>query len=102
MTEAWLLVSEQAIRHASGNPNGTENLAMPALRAIEKIANPKELLRDKLRLASGLPSRRLRKFDPDRLRRRVAELIPDMTVLRALPSFQRFENEATAAIAHLV
>lgn len=35
MTEAWLLISEKAIREASGNPYGRVNLRLPSSRDIE-------------------------------------------------------------------
>ena len=37
MTEAWLLISEDAIRIASGNPNGRARLAMPAHDQLEGL-----------------------------------------------------------------
>lgn len=93
MTEAWLLVDEQAIRSAANNPNGSINLNIPRAERLEDIADPKQLLFEKLKLASELPSGRLRKFRPESCRHRVAELISDFTQLRKLSAFTQFEND---------
>lgn len=101
MQEAWLLLEEAAIRRAAGNPNGTTRLALPAVGRIESIPDPKQLLYDLLRSASGLGSRRLRSFRPGRAARLVSENMGDMTLLRRLPSFQRFEAEVRGALSAL-
>jgi hypothetical protein len=58
MHEAWLLFDEAAIRCAAGNPNGNIPITLPAARSLDRIQNPKELLFDLLRTASGLSARR--------------------------------------------
>jgi hypothetical protein len=58
MQEAWLLFDERAIRKASGNPNGQENLQLPPLNRVERLSNPKKILYELLREASGLSGRR--------------------------------------------
>lgn len=88
MTEAWLLVDENAIRRAAGNPNGKHELAMPAPRRIESIPDPKATLRELIDAASNLSRRR--RVDFNDARQRVSALI-DYEKLRALPSFLRFE-----------
>ena len=93
MQEAWLLLEESAIRRAAGNPNGAARLDLPAVNRIERIPDPKRLLYDLLCIASELSGRRLRAFQPGRNVRFVPEYMGDMTILRQLPSFQRFENE---------
>jgi hypothetical protein len=92
MTEAWLLFDEQAVRRAAGNPNGRERLPVPVADP-ENVADPKELLHDALRLASGLSGRRLSKFNARRVAHRVAEYIGDFSPLRSSPSFARLEND---------
>ena len=54
MQEAWLLFDEQAIRWAAGNKNGKMPLKLPSLKSIENLPDPKEVLNDLLREASGL------------------------------------------------
>jgi hypothetical protein len=98
MQEAWLLLEETAIRRAAGNPNGTTRLALPAVNRIESIPEPKRLLYDQLCTASELSGRRLRAFLPGRQARLVPEYMVDMTLLRQLPSFQRFEAEVRVAL----
>lgn len=97
MTEAWLLLDRDAIRSASGNPNGSTPLNIPRASQIENIPNPKQLLFDLLTTASELGGRRRASFNPREHVRRVAELISNHNLLRQLPSFQRFENELMAA-----
>lgn len=95
MTEAWLLIEEQAIRTAAGNPNGTVELDMPPTHSLEGIPNPKGILQRLLLGASELTGRRLHKFRREVSRRtqRVAELVGDYSALRQLPAFKAFEND---------
>jgi len=96
MTEAWLLLDEPAIRRAAGNPNGTNPLDVPDLAIIEQVPDPKSLLFQILREASGLTGRRLKKFDTAECRIRITELISDFSPLRQLSAFQRLENDISA------
>lgn len=98
MTEAWLLIEEPAIRKAVGNPNGTMPLNLPAIRNLEGLPNPKELLFEKLKIASGLGTRRLTKFQPQRYRHRVADLISTYEPLRSIDSFLKLETRINQAI----
>lgn len=65
MTEAWLLIDEQAIRTASNNPNGIKTLDIPRINRLEHLPDHKNVLFEKIKMASELPSGRLRKFKPD-------------------------------------
>lgn len=98
MTEAWLLIDEQAIRSAANNPNGTTELNIPGADRLENIPDPKNVLFEKLRLASELSSGRLRKFRPESCRHRVAELIADFSQLRNLSAFMQFESDLIACV----
>ena len=98
MTEAWLLVDEAAIRAASGNPNGSLALDLPKVSKLQQLKDPKDVLFEALRVASGLSPGRLKNFSPDARRHRVSELMassdpPSFTVLRALPSFVGLETQ---------
>ena len=101
MTEAWLLVDEQAIRSAASNPSGQAALSMPRMDRLEEIPNPKNMLFDKLKLASGLPPGRLRKFRSESCRHRVAELISDFSQLRNLSAFTQFETDLIECVQTL-
>ncbi|MFZ1318287.1 MAG: hypothetical protein WAQ56_03070 [Candidatus Nitrotoga sp.] len=101
MTEAWLLVDEQAIRSAASNPNGKVKLNLPEVNSLEGLADPKSVLFENLKLASELPSGRLRKFRPEVCRHRVAELISDFSQLRNLSAFVHFENSLIESIQAL-
>lgn len=100
MTEAWLLFNEDAIRHAAGNPNGTASLNLPKLSRIEQLPDPKAILFDALRTASGQTPTRLRRFRPDQCRHRVADWAHDFSPLRALPAFRRLETQVQAIFQH--
>jgi len=102
MTEAWLLIDEDAIRSAAGNPRGTVSLDdLPKASAIERIADPKTMLHGLLRTASGLRGRKLSKFDERAAIRRISERIRDFSPLRNLPAFVRFEQDLAKALERL-
>jgi len=68
MTEAWLLLDEEAIRRVSGNPKGRQSLNLPKSSEAERTSNPKSLLQDSLLVASEDKGRRR-----DRTSRRFSE-----------------------------
>ena len=96
MTEAWLLFDETSIRLAAGNPNGRNPLDMPELSLIEQMPDPKSVLLQILREASGLSGRRLKKFNTYECRIRITELVSDFSPLRQLSAFQRLEKDVFA------
>jgi hypothetical protein len=104
MTEAWLLIEEDAIRRAADNPSGRTDLPLPALRSLERESHPKDILRRCLIVASEKRGRRLDQFQRDLPSRihRVAELITDYAPLRQLPAFARFEVATREVVASLV
>lgn len=99
MTEAWLLFDTAAIRRASGCPNGTIDLNLPALKRSELLPDPKEILHEAMRTASNLSGRRRKHFRPNI--RRVVELIDDFSPLDILPSFRAAEDSLRMALASL-
>ncbi len=101
MTEAWLLLDEQAIRSAAGNPNGKIDLKIRRIHTLENLPDPKQVLFDALKLASGLSGRRLEKFRPDEHRHLVAERIDNFLPLRKLSAFQKFETALHEGIKNL-
>lgn len=103
MTESWLLHDEAAIRSAAGRPHGNVGLDLPKLKLLEKLPDPKAVLRDALLEASEatgrLRRRKIRDFGV--MRARVAELIADYGDLRALAAFERFEHELRTVLQSL-
>ena len=91
MQESWLLFDELAIRTAAGNPRGRQALQLPRLADIERLPDPKGIMRQLIRDASGLSGRRLQRLEVRP--QRVAELIDDFSPLRHLPAFQALEQE---------
>jgi hypothetical protein len=101
MTESWLISDVDSIRRAVGNPNGTEQLDLPALNRVERV-DAKRVLDTALANAAFKSARRRHKFRPESFRFRVAEELPDIEFLRQLPSFVDFEQRLKAALDSLV
>ena len=93
MTEAWLLFDRDAIRIASHNPNGHQVLNLPQLARAESLPDPKQVLYDAIRQASGKSKRGLRKLNVRQARTRISDFIQDFSPLRQLSSFCRFESD---------
>jgi len=93
MQEAWLLFDEAAIRVAAGNRHGTMPLDLPPIDTLEQLSDPKRVLYDLLRAASGLMGRRRKQFRAQKHARRVAEFITDFSALRTLSAFNRLEAD---------
>jgi hypothetical protein len=102
MQEAWLLFDEAALREAAGCPNGEMALALPPLKRIERLPDPKECLYTLLRQASGLQGRRAKQFRPQVHAHRLSDLIEDFSPLRRLPAFQALEAELEEILAQLL
>jgi hypothetical protein len=58
MTEAWLLLDEEAIRRVAGKPNGKHPLPLPHRNSVERVADPKTLLQEIILEASMTTGRR--------------------------------------------
>ena len=104
MTEAWLLIDADAIRHAVGNPNGTVPIELPRPHALERVPNPKALLREALVAASEYTSpRRRKRFQRDigRLVQNVASRIRDFSPLDSLEAYRAFEDDLRVALEAL-
>lgn len=102
-TEAWILLDEQAIRDVSGNQTGRVKLNLPSPKQVEKIANPKERLKEILVKASGRKGRRLKKFRqsfPEH-RRLLLETLDCSGGISKVPSWQRLANDVSEAIQKL-
>ena len=100
MTEAWLLFDEMAIRKAVGNPNGNQPLELPVIHTIESLSDPKKILHDLLRTASGHVSRRrLNRLSVGKLAFRVTRLISSFMPLLELAAFRNLEEELLEIIA---
>lgn len=99
MTEAWLLADEKAIRSAAGNPNGTETLNLPDVRRLENLPNPKRVLHDALKAASGLNSRRRSRLPAERLVQFIPNSIEDYSRLNVLSAFQTLQADIQALFA---
>lgn len=96
MTEAWLLVSESALRSASGNPNGRNPLQLPPWQALETIPDPKVVLQSLLVDASGLSGRRRKKSNFSAQRARIPDFLENWETLLRLPSAKQLCDEIAA------
>lgn len=98
MQEAWLLIDEGAIRRAAGNPNGKVPLALPKLRELEVLPDPKDVLYGLLEQASELRGRRLRAFRPSQKAYQVSLHLRNFSLLLQLSAFQALEQEVRTSI----
>lgn len=101
MQEAWLLHEEQALREAAGRPAGREPLNLPPTQRVESLPDPKAVLHEALKKASGTRGRRAQAFSPVRAAHRLADSIRDWSALRTLSAFQRLEADTRAALQAL-
>ena len=103
MQEAWLLIDESALKKAAGNPKNRQKLSMPDLKRIEDLPDPKRVLRDLLRKASGFQGRRLEKFNQGlgRCVHRVSQEIGDFGLLRGLAAFRELERQVACHRKHM-
>ena len=99
MQEAWLLVSETAIREAAGRPRGTVPLNLPSVDRVEALADPKAVLCEALDVASETTGRRRRAFRAQRVAGLVSEYIHDLAPLRQLVAFRVLEERLRAVLA---
>lgn len=93
MQEAWLLFNEIAIRYASGNRSGKAQLSLPPINKLESLPDPKSKLHECLRKASGLPKRRLKRYNAPEKAHLVSEYIDDFSPLLALPAFKSLRDD---------
>jgi hypothetical protein len=101
MQEAWFLMDEAAIRTAADNPRGRQPLDLPARHQIEQLPNPKHVLHELLKEASGYRGRRRSSFRATARVHRVAELTVTFEPLRSLTAFVRLEQDVQRVIAEM-
>ena len=98
MMETWLLINVDAIKKASGNRNYADIIDLPALKRLESLAKPKEILHELLEKTSGLKGRRLKTFNVHSAVHLVAENIKNYSPLRDLSAFREFERDLKTAV----
>lgn len=100
MLEAWLLLDEQAIREVAGNPRGRVPLDLPKAAAVERVADPKQRLKDTLAKASDCKGRRLAELQQrfPRNRHRLLDLLDRHGPVAAVPSWQTFVSDLSTAL----
>ena len=99
MMEAWLLIDEQAIRIAAGNPNSRHRPVLPNPKTLESLPDPKSVLQDHLRQASGLKGRQLDRFNVGKAVHLVAQNVLDFSILKQLSAYQNFEDEVRTKLS---
>jgi hypothetical protein len=99
MLEAWFLTDPDAIREAAGNPRGSLQLDLPDVQSIEALADPKGLLYELLRHASGLSGRRRRKLQVNHAVHRIGQVKSEFNALRALAAFRQMEEDLRQVIS---
>ncbi|WP_328775924.1 DUF4276 family protein [Streptomyces goshikiensis] len=103
MLEAWLLLDEACLRQVAENPRGRVSLELPKGLAAEKVADPKQLLKDSLAQASEYKGRRLAQFQKrfSQHRLRMLELLDPKGPVTCLPSWQHFVKDLDDAFENL-
>lgn len=103
-TEAWLLLDESAIRRAVGRPNSSVALDLPVPTAVERVARPKERLKEVLVRASEATGRRLERIRQDfPLQRRA--LLQDLVTggpLEHVPSWSRLRADLRRTLTEIL
>lgn len=103
MTEAWLLLDEQAIRRVAGNPRGRSEIQLPSRRQVESVADPKQLLQRCLIQAADCTGRRrdqvAKRFNEQR--RQLLRQIDYSGSIKDLPSWRQLIADIDAAVAVL-
>lgn len=101
MTEAWLLLDQAAIRRVVGKPDGRQPLDLPSPKRVERVPDPKDMLKRAMLAAVATTGRRRRKFKQEfpRLRRSLLEDLPVGGKLESLPSWRAFRCATQAALA---
>jgi hypothetical protein len=102
MTEAWLLANDRSIRSAAGNPNGVMDLRLPEVRSLEKLPDPKGVLYDALRIASGLSQSRLRRFRPQDRVHNIPNYLDDYSHLENLSAFRSLQSDIDAVMDQIL
>ncbi|WP_079086561.1 DUF4276 family protein [Streptomyces silvensis] len=99
MLEAWLLLDEACLRQVAENPRGRVSLDLPRGAAVERVADPKQLLKDSLARASEYKGRRLSQFQKrfSQHRLRMLELLDPAGPVACLPSWQNFIKDLDEA-----
>ena len=103
MTEAWLLLDEAELRMVAGKPRGRTPLAFPTIREVERIADPKQLLKDLLVEASELSGRRLKVFRKEFYthRRLLLDRLDLAGPVNELHAWKRLQEDISGAMASL-
>ncbi|MFD3805802.1 hypothetical protein ACFWTC_19810 [Streptomyces sp. NPDC058619] len=103
MLEAWLLLDEACLRQVAENPRGRVSLDLPKGTAAERVADPKQLLKDSLARASEYKGRRLTQFQKrfSQHRLRMLELLDPEGPVACLPSWQDFVKDLDEAFETL-
>ena len=100
MTEAWLLLDEDAIRLVAGAPSGTSQLGLPKIAEVERLADPKAFLKEALATASGLRGRRLKIFSGqfDVHRALLLERLDPFGSVTGLTAWKRLTSDIAGAL----
>lgn len=100
MTEAWLLLDEAAIRLVAGSPSSIGTLGLPTVKEIERIADPKGVLKSALIDASGHQGRKLKIFKRQFPihRAQLLERLDPSGEIKMLSAWQRLADDVAAAV----
>ncbi len=99
-TEAWLLLDENAIRSVANRPRGRTPLDLPSPETVEGQANPKEILKNAIAVASETTGNRRdatnARFSQNR--RILLQNLPVDGPIRHVPAWKRMYAELGRAL----
>ena len=103
MTEAWLVLDEEAIRDAVRKPNGSTPITLRAPNETQRRADPKTILETALIDASETRGRRRDKIRREfsNLRRGLLQNLQEGGPLEQVSSWVRFRDDTAAALREL-
>ena len=101
MTEAWMMCDLELLKQKIGTKMSNSNLNLPdRVNQIERIADPKHVIAESIRLSQTDISRRRRKLTISDLYSPIAQELTIESLLH-LPSYQKFVEDARNSLREL-
>jgi len=101
MSEAWMLADTNLLKQLLGTSSDNSNLGLPAkVSEVERIADPKEVIKNAIAVSQESLSRRRRKLSISSLYSPISQEI-SLEKLANLPSYQDFVKEVDNSLQYL-
>ncbi len=101
MSVAWMLADTNLLKQLLGTSSDNSNLGLPAkVSKVERIADPKEVIKNAIAVSQESLSRRRRKLSISSLYSPISQEI-SLEKLANLPSYQDFVKEVDNSLQYL-